>query len=98
MPFHTSCTAMARIRKPKILLITPTAWGPKRRACGSPSHKNKATLRAPKGSSIGNKARNGAAGAGSERRKVPRPERTSLRFELEWIEDFGRMADAKLPK
>src|ERR1035438_6606419 len=45
-PFHTSWTAMARIRKPKILLIAPTALGPRRRTSGPPMQKNSATLSA----------------------------------------------------
>ncbi len=37
---------MARIRKPKILLMAPTALGPSRRTSGPPSPKKRVTLRA----------------------------------------------------
>src|ERR1022692_3879804 len=45
-PSHTNWTAMARIRKPKILLMAPTALGPSRRTNGPPSQKNNNTDRA----------------------------------------------------
>src|ERR1019366_7823203 len=44
--FHTSWTAMATIRKPKILLIAPTALGPRRLTSGPPRTKNRVTLSA----------------------------------------------------
>src|ERR1700730_17131889 len=42
-PSQTSWTAMARIRKPKMRLIAPTAPGPSRRTSGPPIHRNKKT-------------------------------------------------------
>src|ERR1039458_3720507 len=38
-PSHTSWTAVASIKKPKILLMAPTALGPKRRTSGHPSKR-----------------------------------------------------------
>src|ERR1700716_4323632 len=40
-PSHTSWTAMARIRKPKMRLIAPTAPGPRRRTSGPPIIRNR---------------------------------------------------------
>src|SRR5580658_7466372 len=42
-PSQTNWTAMARIRKPKILLMAPTALGPRRRTSGPPNQKNRRT-------------------------------------------------------
>ena len=40
-PFHTSCTAIARMRNPKMRLIAPTAPGPRRFTNGPPSCRNR---------------------------------------------------------
>src|SRR5580693_3942134 len=45
-PSQTNWTAMARIRKPKILLMAPTALGPSRRTNGPPSQKKSNTVSA----------------------------------------------------
>ena len=46
MPSVTNWTAMAKIKKPNILLIAPTALGPSLRTSGPPSQKKRTTLRA----------------------------------------------------
>ena len=40
-PFHTNCTAIARIRNPKMRLIAPMAPGPRRFTNGPPRHSNR---------------------------------------------------------
>jgi hypothetical protein len=40
-PFHTNCTAMDRIRNPKIRLIAPMALGPRRLTNGPPSRRKR---------------------------------------------------------
>src|SRR5207302_2386425 len=45
-PSHTNCTAIARIKNPKIRLMAPTALGPRRATSGPPNRKNRQTVTA----------------------------------------------------